>query len=635
LLDELRERLRRPAACQPNCALITHLGLRAQSQSLQLRLEVHAGAATFVPLPGGSWRPADVRLDGHAANLRRDNLGDGMLWLQMPVGIHQVTMSSPLAADTVQIALPLPPKVVTTDIAGWTLSGVDARGLATGALTLTRTQTAGGARGNLSGRQSEGDRQEDSLPPFVRVIRTIQLDRQWTIATQILRAGASQAPITVRVLLLAGEAVTDAGVRVENGTAIVTVAAGAGGGFSSVLAVRPTVELRAADEINQIETWRLDVAPMWHAEFSGLAPVTRQEGSRWLPQWQPWPGEKVMIAAVQPEGVAGQTLTIDDVQLSAKAGQRSTDVTAILTLRSSQGGNQIIELPEQAELRAVRIDGAPQPIRAEGRRVTLPLVPGARNVALDWRETRGISSIYPAAQADFGAPAVNVRTTIAVPADRWILAVGGPLLGPAVLFWGIAIVIAAGAVVLARLRWTPFGALAWFLLGLGVAQATLAGLVVVVAVTLAFQARHRFGARVPGWRFNLMQIVLAVTALIALSILFEAIRTGLLGRPDMLITGNGSSAYQLNWYTDRIDRTPPTAWVVSAPLWAYRVLMLAWALWLALAVIRWARWAWIGFASERLWEKVSKRSAPSPIRPAPTASTGALPPDPPPTPSTS
>ncbi len=354
---------------------------------------------------------------------------------------------------------------------------------------------------------------------------------------------------------------------------------------------------------------------MWHAEFSGLAPVTRQEGQRWLPQWQPWPGEKVTIAAVQPEGVAGQTLTIDDVQLSARAGQRSTDITAILTLRSSQGGNQTIELPEQAELRAVRIDGAPQPIRAEGRRVTLPLVPGARNVALDWRETRGISSIYQSAQADFGAPAVNVRTTIALPADRWVLAVGGPLLGPAVLFWGIAIVIAAGAAVLARLRWIPLGALAWFLLGIGIAQSALPGLVVVVAVTLAFEVRQRFGARVAGWRFNLMQVLLAIAALVALSILFEAIRTGLLGRPDMLITGNGSSAYLLNWYSDRVDRAAPTAWVVSAPLWAYRVLMLAWALWLALAVIRWARWGWTAFASARLWEKAQKSSAPSPIEP--------------------
>src|SRR5882762_7329602 len=58
-------------------------------------------------------------------------------------------------------------------------------------------------------------------------------------------------------------------------------------------------------------------------------------------------------------------------------------------------------------------------------------------------------------------------------------------------------------------------------------------------------------------------------------------------------------------------RSPPAAWVFSLPLWAYRVLMLGWALWLALAVVRYARWAWTCFSTDRLWGPWRLRTAPA------------------------
>jgi len=118
-------------------------------------------------------------------------------------------------------------------------------------------------------------------------------------------------------------------------------------------------------------------------------------------------------------------------------------------------------------------------------------------------------------------------------------------------------------------------------------------------------------ARIEGARFNLMQLALATAALIAVLILFDAIRTGLLGTPQMWITGNLSGPYALRWYADRSDGAPPAAWVFSLPLWAYRVLMLGWALWLALAVVRYARWAWTCFSTDRLWGPWRLRTAPA------------------------
>ena len=75
-----------------------------------------------------------------------------------------------------------------------------------------------------------------------------------------------------------------------------------------------------------------------------------------------------------------------------------------------------------------------------------------------------------------------------------------------------------------------------------------------------------------------------MTAL-SLLLLFFAVQHGLLGNPEMQIGGNGSTAYQLNWYQDRNSKLLPTATVVSVPLFVYRLLMLACSLWLAVSLL--------------------------------------------------
>jgi hypothetical protein len=46
---------------------------------------------------------------------------------------------------------------------------------------------------------------------------------------------------------------------------------------------------------------------------------------------------------------------------------------------------------------------------------------------------------------------------------------------------------------------------------------------------------------------------------------------------------------------------PAQAWLFSVPVLVYRLAMLAWALWLAQALLRWMRWGWQCFSSGELW----------------------------------
>jgi hypothetical protein len=54
---------------------------------------------------------------------------------------------------------------------------------------------------------------------------------------------------------------------------------------------------------------------------------------------------------------------------------------------------------------------------------------------------------------------------------------------------------------------------------------------------------------------------------------------------------------------------------------AYRAAMLAWALWLAVSVLRWLKWAWESFSAGGLWKRRAKRmtlATPNDAPPPPT-----------------
>jgi hypothetical protein len=44
--------------------------------------------------------------------------------------------------------------------------------------------------------------------------------------------------------------------------------------------------------------------------------------------------------------------------------------------------------------------------------------------------------------------------------------------------------------------------------------------------------------------------------------------------------------------------------VLSVPIGVYRFLMLAWALWLAIALLKWLPWGWECFSSGGIWKPV-------------------------------
>jgi hypothetical protein len=279
---------------------------------------------------------------------------------------------------------------------------------------------------------------------------------------------------------------------------------------------------------------------------------------------------------------------------------------ATVTIRASLGGTHRFELPEGAKILALKKDGREIPAYVEGRIVPILIEPGAHGIELEWREDRGMVRAFHVPQLGLGSSAVNASIQTTVPEDRWLLFASGPTVGPVVLLWSLLVVLVAVALLLARLVDTPLSTAAWIALAIGAGQAGLTPALIVLAFLAAVSARERWGSALTHWKFNLMQIVFALFAAVAIAVLFEAVHNGLLGRPAMLVAGNGSTDLLLRWYQDRVAATTPAATVFSLPLWVWRVLMLAWSVWLALSVVRIAGWTWQAFGSGGRWQKMRR-----------------------------
>jgi hypothetical protein len=339
-----------------------------------------------------------------------------------------------------------------------------------------------------------------------------------------------------------------------------------------------------------------------------------------LPEWRPWPGEQASLEVFRPEGVAGQSLTIDRTVYEVSPGLRATDAVATLTVRASRGLQHTVSLPEGAELESLSINGAVLPIRQEGRKVTVPVVPGTQTIRLAWRQPLALGTYFRTPQIDLGAPCVNLTTAINGAGSRWVLFLGGPRVGPVVLFWSLLIVLLVTAAVLGRITWTPLKTWHWMLLAIGLSQVPIVAAAVVVGWLVALGWRKaKPELRGGAFAFDVRQIGLVVWTVVAFVILIGSVHQGLLGAPEMQIQGNGATTDHLAWYQDRTGSSPPSSWMISVPILVYRAVMLLWALWVALAMLTWLRWGWSAFTTEGAWRALPR---PKP-RPTPGPWTGA------------
>ncbi len=616
ILDELRARLTAPADCRPECVSTSVLSLDITDDILTLDAEVHAEAPSSwsIPGPAQNWIPANATING--IETRAIVMGeDGFLRVRLDRGVNRVRVRGPLPPTGVlTLELQHLPKRAVASLSGWIAAGIREDGQAESSIQLNRqVQNTADAKAF----------EEGAYPPWLEVTRTLDLGVQWLVHTTVRRVSPIGSPVMVTVPLLAGESVTQSGLTVENGAAVISMGRNdADISWSSTLDERKTIAMKAPSKIPWSEVWVVRCSAVWSCGLEGPAPIRRQSEGVYAPTFRPWPGEKLTVTTAKPAGVDGQSVTIDSAEVSYSPGKRLVKATLSLTIRTSRGGEQIVTLPGGADVQTLSVDGKNQPFRKKGNRLAVTLRPGKQVIQMQWQQEGGIRSLYRTPEIALAGQSANVTTKVVLPRDRWLLAVGGPSWGPAVLFWGFLLTILLAGLILGRVRLSPLKSRQWMLLALGLTQIPVAAALVIVTwfLVMAWRAEHPLPHVF--WH-NSRQILLGAWTLAALGCLVAAVYSGLAVQPDMQVAGNGSTDTHLNWYTDHVTGVLPSPWILSVPLLVWKVIMLLWALWLASAIVKWAPWTWRAFTADTIWRRVpphefpAKTPNPSPTPPSP------------------
>ena len=615
LLNELKSRLTRAPECAPACAEITAAEVSVAPDLLEITLDVSALTAVAVPVPSatGRWEPETISVDGQPNGvLFRDD--SQQLWVPLRAGAHEVRLSGRIvAAESVQIVFPRQPRTVRARADGWEISGLSDERLLTNSLELVRKVTAG-----------RSARVETSIQfaPFVRVTRRVSLGLDWTINTTVERLAPEKGAFTMRIPLLDGESVLTEGMEVAaDRSVLVAMPAGVSAvTWTSGLARTEKLTLKNSADAARAEVWEFDVNPQWNVRFDGTPAVLPLgfESGIWTYEFHPRAEEQLVLAVTRPAPAPGDTLAIDGVNTEVHVGKRSTDTSLFVRYRSTQGGRHVFKIPADARVTSVQADGVSVPLRPENGELAVALLPGAHQFQIEWQSNVGVRVRSRAPAIDLGSPSSNIHTRLELPADRWTLYAMGPGVGPAILFWGELVVFIVIAVLLGRSQYSPLRAHEWLLLGLGLSTFSWGVLLIFGAWIFAMKWRSGWEGNVNRRAFNWIQVGLGLLSIIALVSLVSAIPFGLLSTPDMRVRGFASGANAFSWFLDQSAGALPQPAVINVSLWWYKAAMLAWALWLSFALLRWLPWGWRALAATGLWRgKIAGADVPPPPKPAP------------------
>ena len=604
MLKELEKRLLKSPACLPQCASINKGNLSLKDNVLTLRITVHSQEKIALPLPYAN-KHVDIQqvwLNGQSAigMMSAPNKG---LYIALEPGIHNILMKGSIHQPEINLNFPIKINNLNFEFNDWEMLTPVTKNWAKGDLQFSKKIP-----------ETEGNKSEaltpNTISSFLRIERTLQLGIKWQVITKVSRLAPLTGPIHASIPLIHNESIISQGIPVKNDSALISLGQQQESiEWLSTLPISEVIKLKADDHTQWVEVWKISSTEKWHIKTTGIQPLGGNasiNGNQYQPVWTPWPGESLNITISEPIPHEGSTLTIDNLVWDQKVGQRITNFSNLIKIRSSQADNLTLTLPEDATIKSLKINGTDQLLRETQKELDLNIQPGQQTILLSWQMNKPLSWWDESPAFQISHPAHNVHMNYHFPQGRWLLWADGPILGPVVMFWPWLILVALLIIPLKRIKQLPLKSYEWILLAIGLSSTNLAAIIPVVAWFALIAWRSRWTEEdirhAKAYWYNSIQCVIGLLTVIVLLLFIDIVPAGLLGRPDMQVIGNGSTYHDLHWFTDKITESIPTINVISLPLWAYQIIMLLWSLWLAFAVIRWGKWAWQQTSSHTIWK---------------------------------
>ena len=455
--------------------------------------------------------------------------------------------------------------------------------------------------------------------PFVKVTRVLTIDKVWTVKTLVERIAPTMGSLNLTIPTLTGEHVISDEISVANNQVAVTISAGKNKfNWTSTLDPKNAMQLLAPNNKDFIEQWQIVVSPSWHISLEGLPMIMEQQNALdyFSYSFYPYAGESLKLAISRPNAVRGEALAIDKVNLRIDQGTRTSKLELTFNYRSTRGGEHVIDLPANYQLKEVKTDGRIINLQPESNLLAIPISPGTHNIQITMRANIENALAFSPPEINLNAPSSNITTQVNVSNQRWILWAKGPLLGPAILYWGELLAFIFIALLLARVKFSPLSTVQWLILGLGLSLNNW-GILVLIALWFASITASQYRPKeTKQTLFNLSQLFLYAFSVVAIISLLAVVPISLLSSPSMGIEGYQSYGNTLTWFADKAEGKLPSVTILSISMWFYKTIMLVWVIWLSTSILSWIKWTWKIIGIHGYWQsspaEKSKAEKPEP-----------------------
>lgn len=582
LLKDLKERLIAAPPCAPQCVTINEARIKVTDSELQIELNLQAQHPSAFPLPKvNGARILSVTADDKASG--SSNEEDAAISF-VPSGRSMVSLRGPLLSrERISLIFPFRPMRFRFEPGPWQLEG---NTLGEGRVELVRTGPEAGmnAVSNVQG--------------MALINREITFGESWQVTTNVDRSLWGQGPLDFTIDLIPGESLAEEspGAEIRDGKIRVRMESGRDNfQFRTLVPVSPGGLKLQNSVADHAVTWVIVPSALWQVGFEGT-PLIASDLNRWT--FQPREGESLDLQIERPRFVEGDAIAFDRVELNLTQGEAQLEGSMTLNFRNTRGLDHVIRLPEDWRAKELLINSLNTPIGSQSRDLMLQLPPGKGQVLLKFSVQKALSPLLRLELPDLKAMAANIGIDLEASQERWILWTSGGLVSPVVLYWNAFVIFAIIAFVLSRLHFTILSFWQWLLLGWGLASISWSILILFAIWMGILQLRHRRGQALTPY-VRLEQFVYLTLTLFTLLALVGSVAHGLLAAPDMAVVGNASYGHKLRWFFDRFDaRDKP--FVLSLPIWVYKLTMLLWAIWLAFSILEWIRYAWAGISKVSL-----------------------------------
>lgn len=126
-----------------------------------------------------------------------------------------------------------------------------------------------------------------------------------------------------------------------------------------------------------------------------------------------------------------------------------------MNYRSTRGGEHIINLSLSYQLKEVRTDNKLIKLQLEDGKLAIPVLPSNHSVKISLRASASEQLLLSAPEINLNAPVSNITNIMNLSNQRWVLWAKGPLLGPAVLYWGELLTFILLALLVSRIKSSP------------------------------------------------------------------------------------------------------------------------------------------------------------------------------------